>query len=89
MIPEVTQTAKPDWLYTDKFEFDVHKVLKDSLYYPSSGIDGKPIKFFMDNVYCYEITTQISFSIRSLGSMDGEWGCLKKLTALDEFMESV
>jgi hypothetical protein len=58
MIPEVTQAAKPHWLYTDKFVFDVHKVLKDSLYYPSSGYDGKPIKFFTGNVYSFVYVDQ-------------------------------
>ena len=31
-------------------EFPLNKILKDSLYYPTSGFDGEPIRFFMEQI---------------------------------------
>jgi hypothetical protein len=41
----------PDWLATltaeniDKRRFPLHDILQDSLYYPSSGFDGRPVQY--------------------------------------------
>jgi hypothetical protein len=53
MIKEIEQMEMPDWLKNNDFNFDVYKVLKDSLYYPCSRFDGKPVKYFMGNVFSF------------------------------------
>jgi len=47
MIKEIEQMEMPDWLKNNDFNFDVYKVLKDSLYYPCSYFDGKPVMLRM------------------------------------------
>ena len=53
MIPELRVRELPEWLNADRVSFDLIKVLKDSLYYPCSGFDGDPIKYFAGNVHSF------------------------------------
>ncbi len=53
MIEEIEKLEMPEWLKKDNFNFDLHTVLKDSLYYPCACSDGSPIKFLMGNVYSF------------------------------------
>lgn len=53
MITEIEKIEMPDWLQIDNFSFDIKKVLKDSLYYPASNFDGKPVTHLMGNVYSF------------------------------------
>jgi len=52
MFEEVTKAEMPEWI-KNPAEFDIHDVLKDSLYYPASGHDGHPVEYFMGNVYSF------------------------------------
>jgi len=42
----------PEWI-KNPAEFDIHDVLKDSLYYPACGHDGHPVEYFMGNVHSF------------------------------------
>jgi hypothetical protein len=53
MIGEITSISAPDWLMEKELKFDLVKVLKDSLFYPCSGFDGKPVKLFRGNVHSF------------------------------------
>ncbi len=53
MRPEIERLEMPNWLNSDKFLFDINNVLFESLYYPCSGFDGEPIKYFMGNVFSF------------------------------------
>ncbi len=53
MIDTVPRKEMPSWLKTDSFSFDAETVLRDSLYYPASGTDVQPVKWFMGNVYSF------------------------------------
>lgn len=53
MILEIEELEMPDWLQNETFSFDIKKILKDSLYYPSSHFDGKPVAHLMGNVYSF------------------------------------
>jgi hypothetical protein len=53
MLTEIKPIEMPEWLSSDNFTFDVHKVLENSLFYPSAGFDGNPVKFFMGNVFSF------------------------------------
>lgn len=53
MINEIEKMEMPEWLKNGDFRFNVKTILKDSLYYPSSGLDGDPVKYFMGNVYSF------------------------------------
>lgn len=39
-----------DWLYQDELVFRIEDVLKDSLYYPASGLSGTMVELFVDKV---------------------------------------
>jgi hypothetical protein len=53
MINEIPKIEMPNWLFANKYDFDIKKIIKDSLYYPSCGTDGVPIKYFMGNIYSF------------------------------------
>lgn len=52
-ISEISQIEMPEWLSLGDFDFDVKRILQDSLYYPASGLDGNPVKYFMGNVFSF------------------------------------
>ncbi len=41
----------PKWLYT--FEFNIHTILQDSLYYPASGFDLTMVDYFHGSIYSF------------------------------------
>lgn len=43
----------PEWLKGNNFKFNINSVLKDSLYYPCSGLHGKPVRDFIGNTYSF------------------------------------
>ena len=49
----IAEIGMPDWIIADNFSFDLKKVLQDSLYYPSSNFDGKPVTHLMGNIYSF------------------------------------
>lgn len=53
MIAEIEEIEMPDWLKADNFSFDIKKVLKDSLYYPASNFDGRPVAHLIGNIYSF------------------------------------
>lgn len=53
MIDTIPRKDMPSWLRADSFSFNADTVLRDSLYYPASGTDGGPVKWFMGNVYSF------------------------------------
>ena len=53
MINEIPKNEMPKWLLGEKYSFDIENIIKDSLYYPSCGRDGTPVKYFMGNIYSF------------------------------------
>jgi len=53
MITEIPEIEMPKWLAGNEFRFNLKDVIKDSLYYPSCGMDGIPIQCFMGNIYSF------------------------------------
>ncbi len=53
MINEISSMVIPNWLNSNDFKFNINEVLTDSLYYPSCGSDGTPVKYFTGNVYSF------------------------------------
>lgn len=53
MITEIPKIEMPKWLADNEFRFNIQDVIKDSLYYPSCGMDGIPIQCFMGNIYSF------------------------------------
>lgn len=53
MITEIPKIEMPKWLADNEFHFSIQDVIKDSLYYPSCGIDGIPIQCFMGNIFSF------------------------------------
>jgi len=59
MIDSLPKPAIPQWLESilDNSErnskFNLSNILTDSLYYPSAGLDGTPVKFLAGNVYSF------------------------------------
>jgi hypothetical protein len=53
MIKQIDTIEMPTWLNEENVEFDIRKLLEDSLYYPCAGFDGDPIKYFMGNIYSF------------------------------------
>ena len=49
----------PKWLQEidasniNSVQFDIKQILKDSLYYPSAGYDGNPIKYFAGSIHSF------------------------------------
>ena len=59
MLEQLPRMSIPRWLVeispstiTDK-PFPIAEVLKDSLYYPSSGFDGDPVKYLAGNIFSF------------------------------------
>lgn len=46
MYRQMESIEIPQWLCQRIFVFDVHTVLKSSLYYPAAGFDSDPVEFF-------------------------------------------
>ena len=59
MISQLPEKSVPDWLAkisqsTIKIDpFPLTQLLEDSLYYPSSGFDGDPVKYLSGNILSY------------------------------------
>ncbi len=53
MQTELQNGPLPKWLKEDVLTFDIDNILSNSLYYPSSGYDGTPIKYFSGNVHSF------------------------------------
>jgi hypothetical protein len=57
MIENIPQMEIPKWLVNIKpknyCKLPLKEILKDSFYYPSSGLDGNPIKSLTGNVYSF------------------------------------
>ena len=59
MIEYLPVIERPQWLsdldpkYINYIEFPLEDVLRDSLYYPSSGFDGTPVRHFLGNVFSF------------------------------------
>jgi hypothetical protein len=53
MRHEIEKSKMPDWLDGNEFSFHVANILKESLYYPSCGLDGDPVKYFAGNVFSF------------------------------------
>jgi hypothetical protein len=53
MIKEIPNISMPEWLSVNDFSFFLNNILQDSMYYPSSGMDGIPIQNFMGNIYSF------------------------------------
>lgn len=59
MIKELPAAQMPTWLAAidpdtvNEVAFPLENILKDSLYYPSSGIDGDPIKYLSGNFFSF------------------------------------
>ena len=59
MINQLPEISVPDWLAEISQStitidpFPLNKVLEDSLYYPSSGFDGDPVKYLLGNILSY------------------------------------
>ena len=53
MIKAIETIEMPTWLKANDFQFNLKNILRNSLYYPSAGIDGTPIKYFMGNIYSF------------------------------------
>ena len=53
MINEIPKIEMPNWLLGEKYKFDIDNIIKDSLYYPSCGTDGVPVKYFMGNIFSF------------------------------------
>ena len=53
MQEELKTRPIPNWLMAEKLTFNLENILQDSLYYPCSGFDGAPIKYFAGNVHSF------------------------------------
>jgi len=56
MITELDKLLAPEWLATVSEESrlpSMDQLLRDSLYYPASGLNGTPVKFLAGNVYSF------------------------------------
>lgn len=59
MIKELPAAQIPTWLAeitpnkVNELAFPLENILKDSLYYPSSGIDGDPVKYLAGNIFSF------------------------------------
>lgn len=72
MIDELEVMDIPDWLANVDSEsikntpFPLKEVLAESLYYPSSGFDGDPVKFLAGNIFSF-IYVDYSLTHKQLG----------------------
>ena len=74
MIDSLPRKKIPKWLADVGTEnqsspFSLQKILRDSLYYPSSGLDGDPIKHLSGNFYSF---VYVDYGISSNVSRDGD-----------------
>lgn len=56
MISEIAIEATPGWLaaaFPPLHEFPLRDILRDSVYYPASGIDGDPVKYLAGNFHSF------------------------------------
>jgi len=59
MIFEIPLAITPEWLEgvdssnIERISFPVRDILVDSFYYPCSGFDGNPVRFFAGNFYSF------------------------------------
>jgi hypothetical protein len=58
MIDSLPEKKVPDWLANFDAEnqsspFPLEEILSDSLYYPSSGLDGDPVKYLSGNIHSF------------------------------------
>jgi hypothetical protein len=53
MIDVLPKLDMPKRLTNDTFTFSLENIIENSLYYPSCGIDGDPVKYLMGNVYSF------------------------------------
>jgi hypothetical protein len=53
MIDVLPKLDMPKRLTNDTFTFSLENTIENSLYYPSCGIDGEPVKYLMGNVYSF------------------------------------
>lgn len=59
MINELPEIKTPKWLVSlsnrlsNNITFPLDAILKDSLYYPASGLNGTPIKFLAGNILSF------------------------------------
>jgi len=62
MLNKIPSMEPPAWLMNvsknsiNTDPFPLREVLKDSLYYPGAGSDGKPVKWFAGSVYSFVYT---------------------------------
>ena len=45
--------AFPDWLAGERFDFDIHKILENSCYYPYGNYQGAPVKHLIGKAYSF------------------------------------
>ena len=58
MIDSLPEKKMPEWLANVDAEnpsspFPLKEILRDSLYYPSSGLDGDPIRYLSGNIHSF------------------------------------
>jgi len=58
MIDSIAEMKMPKWLANvgkddQSTAFPLKEILSDSLYYPSSGLDGDPVKYLSGNIYSF------------------------------------
>lgn len=53
MQEELKRRPIPEWLMADELTFNLENILENSLYYPCSGFDGAPMKYFAGNVHSF------------------------------------
>ena len=59
MLPQLPEIASPKWLRNLSTEsimdgrFPLREVLRSSLYYPSSGFDGDPVRYLAGNILSF------------------------------------
>lgn len=78
MIEQIPCLVPPEWLMKLTAEtmlnepFPLYQVLKDSLYYPGAGTDGKPVKWLAGNTYSFVYTDYLVSRSRFLDELNDE-----------------
>lgn len=78
MIEQIPSLAMPLWLTNLSAElmntepFPLNDVLKDSLYYPGAGTDGKPVQWLTGNTYSFIYTDYGVARSEFLDALQGE-----------------
>jgi len=52
-MESIEKIEVPSWLFSKDYVFNIKDILKDSLYYPCSGFDGEPVRYFRGNVHSF------------------------------------